>query len=126
MYDATEYLLVTTTTNNGVEGSDQTPVSSSQNGSANTLKHVVYESLKCAPNYHKEQMYEAPQVLVTSDTKGANHTEVNTTEGNDDYSRLNMRDASYATLEPYIPGRTISSEVEPTNEEVGYSKLQHI
>lgn len=75
------------------------------------------------PSNEIEGMYETPHsVAVNRFTNIGSEAERNSV--NDDYSKLNVSDVRYATLEPHIMGNK-RNERETTSEEGGYSSLQH-
>ena len=71
-----------------------------------------------------EGTYETPHsVAVNRFTDMGSEAERNSV--NDEYSKLNVSDVRYATLEPHIMGNNRNERAEPTSEEGGYSLLQH-
>ena len=102
----------------------------STNGSITSIQHPedrgnqeLHQSMDHLPPNEVEGLYETPHpVAVNGFTDMGSKAEKDSV--NDDYSKLNVRDVRYATLEPHISGN-MRNERESTSEEGGYSLLQH-
>ena len=83
----------------------------------------LHQSIGQLPTNEMQGMYETPHSVAmnrfTDIGSGAERNYVN-----DDYSKLNVSDVRYATLEPHIMGNK-RNEKEPTSVEGEYSLLQH-
>ena len=79
------------------------------------------DSVDCSLIKEREGLYETPQAVAAQGFSSEAEKDVN----NENYSRLNINDVDYATLEPHIPGRKWNA-AECTTEEGRYSTLQHI
>lgn len=93
----------------------------------NDEQQHMYEPVDQSSMEEEEGVYETPQgdrdaVQVVSKQEAI--ADGSGSGDDSDYSRLNLSDVSYATLEPHIPGR--KGKGEPTQEEGEYSQLQHI
>lgn len=110
---------VETTNNDSVDGCEI-----HQNLSADYVDQQMYETVQSTPENDMERdtsLYETPQPRGFTRQEGDESH--NVTNGN--YSRLNVSDVRYATLEPFIPGKKDSVETESATSDGVYSVLRH-
>ena len=95
-----------------------------QNLSADYVDQQMYETVQSAPENDMEgdtSLYETAQPRGFTRQEGDESHNVT----NDNYSRLNVSDVRYATLEPFIPGKKDSVETESATSDGVYSVLRH-